>query len=155
MLGVADDIAKEYLNRVRVKDRYISAACPFHKDGQERHPSFWIDRETGAWRGDGLGPVDIDPCLPAAAFGLRGFECLDARQRDTESAVQRFSAIGRCELTHLHAVDHGVQASVRVRQDTQERGAESQGHPLCEPAAPEPHHFDGMSWASLRRGALA
>lgn len=49
MLGVVDEIAKEYLKRVRTKDRYISAACPFHKGGQERHPSFWIDRETGAW----------------------------------------------------------------------------------------------------------
>lgn len=49
MLGVVDEIAKEYLSRVRVKDRYVSAACPFHKGGQERHPSFWIDRDSGAW----------------------------------------------------------------------------------------------------------
>ena len=49
MLGVADQIAEEYLNRVRVKSGFISAACPFHKGGQERHPSFWINRETGAW----------------------------------------------------------------------------------------------------------
>jgi DNA primase len=34
---------------VRVKDRFVAAACPFHKGGQEKHPSFWIDRETGAW----------------------------------------------------------------------------------------------------------
>jgi DNA primase len=49
MFGVADDIAKEYLKRAKLKDRYISAICPFHKGGQERHPSFWVDRETGAW----------------------------------------------------------------------------------------------------------
>ena len=49
MFGVADDIAKEYLKRARIKDRFISAICPFHKGGTERHPSFWVDRETGAW----------------------------------------------------------------------------------------------------------
>jgi len=49
VLGVADQIAEEYLNRVRVKEGFVSAACPFHKGGQERHPSFWINRETGAW----------------------------------------------------------------------------------------------------------
>lgn len=49
MLGVADEIAQRYLNRVRVKDSHISAACPFHKGGQERHPSFWVDRQSGKW----------------------------------------------------------------------------------------------------------
>ena len=49
MLGIVDQIAQEYLSRVKIKDKHIAAACPFHKGGQERHPSFWIDRETGAW----------------------------------------------------------------------------------------------------------
>lgn len=49
MLGVADQIAEEYLNRVKFKENFVAAACPFHKGGQERHPSFWINRETGEW----------------------------------------------------------------------------------------------------------
>jgi DNA primase len=34
---------------VRVKDSFVSAACPFHKGGQERRPSFWINRYDGKW----------------------------------------------------------------------------------------------------------
>jgi DNA primase len=49
MRGLVDQIAKDHLNRVRLKDDFISAACPFHKGGQERHPSFWINRDNGAW----------------------------------------------------------------------------------------------------------
>jgi DNA primase len=49
VIGVADQIAETYLQRVKLKDKYVSAACPFHKGGQERHPSFWVNRETGAW----------------------------------------------------------------------------------------------------------
>jgi len=49
VFGLADRIAEDHLNRVRIKSDYISAACPFHKGGMERHPSFWIHRETGAW----------------------------------------------------------------------------------------------------------
>jgi DNA primase len=49
MLGVADEITQHYLNRVTVKDSPNAAACPFHKGGQERHPSFWIERSTGKW----------------------------------------------------------------------------------------------------------
>jgi DNA primase len=49
VFGLADQIAEEHLNRVRVKDEFISAACPFHAGGQERHPSFWVNRTTGKW----------------------------------------------------------------------------------------------------------
>ena len=49
MYGLADQIAVDHLQRVRVKDDFISAACPFHGGGQERHPSFWINRLTGKW----------------------------------------------------------------------------------------------------------
>lgn len=49
MYGLADQIAEEHLERVRVKDDFIAAACPFHKGGTERHPSFWINRSTGHW----------------------------------------------------------------------------------------------------------
>jgi DNA primase len=49
MLGMIDQIARDHLSRVKVKDRYISAACPFHNNGQERHPSFWVDRTKGNW----------------------------------------------------------------------------------------------------------
>lgn len=46
---VADEVAQNYLSRVKFKEGFIAAACPFHKDGQERKPSFWINRENGAW----------------------------------------------------------------------------------------------------------
>jgi DNA primase len=49
MHDVADAIAREHLRLVRVKDDFIASACPFHKDGQERRPSFWINRLTGEW----------------------------------------------------------------------------------------------------------
>jgi DNA primase len=49
VFGLADQIAEEHLSRVRIKSDYISAVCPFHKGGQERHPSFWVHRGTGAW----------------------------------------------------------------------------------------------------------
>ena len=49
MLGIADTIAEEYLHLVKIKDDYISAACPFHKGGEETHPSFWINRHVGNW----------------------------------------------------------------------------------------------------------
>ncbi len=49
MLGIADQIAEKYLRRVKVKSDFISAACPFHKGGQENRPSFWINRHVGNW----------------------------------------------------------------------------------------------------------
>lgn len=49
MFGLVDQIAKDYLRRVRIKQNFISAACPFHKGGQERRPSFWLSRQTGGW----------------------------------------------------------------------------------------------------------
>jgi len=49
VFGLADQIAEDHLERVRLKTDYISAVCPFHKGGQERHPSFWINRTTGSW----------------------------------------------------------------------------------------------------------
>jgi DNA primase len=47
--GLVDQIAQENLRLVRIKEDFVSAACPFHKEGQESHPSFWISRETGKW----------------------------------------------------------------------------------------------------------
>ena len=49
MIGVCDQIAREHLRRVKIKDEYISAACPIHKSGNETNPSFWIHRATGRW----------------------------------------------------------------------------------------------------------
>jgi DNA primase len=49
VLGLADTIAQEHLERVKIKNDFISSACPFHKGGKESHPSFWINRETGSW----------------------------------------------------------------------------------------------------------
>jgi DNA primase len=49
MREVADEIAKSHLRLVKIKDDFIAAACPFHKGGQERRPSFWISRTSGDW----------------------------------------------------------------------------------------------------------
>lgn len=49
MIGLADQIAEEYLKRVKIKSDFISAVCPFHKGGQEANPSFWINRHVGNW----------------------------------------------------------------------------------------------------------
>lgn len=49
MSSLADEIAQQYLKRVRVKDEFISAACPFHKGGHESKPSFWVNRQIGNW----------------------------------------------------------------------------------------------------------
>ncbi len=49
MIGVVDQLTQEYLNLVRIKDDFVAAQCPFHKDGQERRPSFWVSRTTGSW----------------------------------------------------------------------------------------------------------
>lgn len=49
MIGMADHVAQEHLRLVRIKEDFIAAACPFHKDGQETHPSFWINRTVGNW----------------------------------------------------------------------------------------------------------
>lgn len=49
MLGLVDQIAEQHLSRVKIKSGFVSSACPFHKGGQESHPSFWINRHTGGW----------------------------------------------------------------------------------------------------------
>jgi DNA primase len=49
MLGVADQIAKDRFRLVKIKEEYISCACPFHKGGMENNPSFWIHRPSGRW----------------------------------------------------------------------------------------------------------
>lgn len=48
-MSLADEVAQEYLNRVRIKTDFVSATCPFHKGGQETRPSFWINRAKGYW----------------------------------------------------------------------------------------------------------
>lgn len=49
MIELADEIAEQHLKRVRIKDDFISAACPFHKEGRESRPSFWVNRQIGNW----------------------------------------------------------------------------------------------------------
>lgn len=46
---LADEVAQGYLSRVKIKSDFISAACPFHKGGQETRPSFWVNRAKGYW----------------------------------------------------------------------------------------------------------
>lgn len=48
-MSLADEIAQQHLKRVRIKDEFISAACPFHKEGRESRPSFWVNRQIGNW----------------------------------------------------------------------------------------------------------
>lgn len=45
----ADEVAEKYLEKVKIKDEFISATCPFHGGGQEKHPSFWVSRDSGNW----------------------------------------------------------------------------------------------------------
>lgn len=49
MHAIAERIARDHLRLVRIKDDFIAAACPFHKGGQERHASFWVDKNSGSW----------------------------------------------------------------------------------------------------------
>jgi DNA primase len=49
MLGVVDKVAKDRFRLVKIKEDYVSCACPFHKGGQEMHPSFWVHRASGRW----------------------------------------------------------------------------------------------------------
>ena len=49
MFGVVDRIAKDRFRLVKVKEDYISCACPFHKGGMESNPSFWLHRASGRW----------------------------------------------------------------------------------------------------------
>ena len=49
MQNLADEIAQQHLERVRIKDEFISAVCPFHKGGRESRPSFWVNRQVGNW----------------------------------------------------------------------------------------------------------
>lgn len=43
------NIAHEHMNRVHVRENFLSSACPFHKGGQERKPSFYISLTNGKW----------------------------------------------------------------------------------------------------------
>lgn len=47
MEEVVDQIALDHLEGVKIKAEYIAASCPFH--GNDRHPSFWLERATGKW----------------------------------------------------------------------------------------------------------
>lgn len=49
MREIADEIARDHLRLVKVKEDFIAAACPFHKEGQERRASFWVNRLNGEW----------------------------------------------------------------------------------------------------------
>lgn len=44
-----DYVAQMGLERVRPLEEWVMCACPFHKEGKERHPSFGINRESGIY----------------------------------------------------------------------------------------------------------
>ena len=93
MIGVADEIAKSHLQRVKIKDDFIAAACPFHKGGNERKPSFWISRETGAWGcfTCSEGGSDLKVLLKNLGVNSRKIEAQidEARKEAKESEVVR------------------------------------------------------------------
>jgi DNA primase len=91
VFGLADKIAEEHLNRVRFKSDYVSAACPFHKGGQERHPSFWIHRETGAWGcfTCNAGGSSIKYMLRELGQSSRKIEAeIEEAEKDAEKAIK-------------------------------------------------------------------
>jgi DNA primase len=94
MLGMADQIAEQYLTRVKIKSDFISAACPFHKEGQERHPSFWVSRSKGNWgcftceaRGSGLRWL-------LKELGIRS-ATIDAQLKEAEKHAERFRELDK------------------------------------------------------------
>ena len=90
MIGVCDQIAKEHLRRVKIKDEYISAACPLHKDGNETNPSFWIHRATGRWGcfSCHVGGASIRYLLKELGVKSRGIDLeIDQAERDAEKTL--------------------------------------------------------------------
>jgi DNA primase len=90
--GVIDEIVEKNFRLVRARDQYMSAACPFHKDGQERHPSFWVNRATGEWgcfachvHGD-----DIRDLMKK--IGVRGTLRIDALLEEAKKDAKRIVA---------------------------------------------------------------
>ena len=49
MNEIIDQIARDHLRKVTLKEDFVSACCPFHKGGMESHPSFWVSRSNGRW----------------------------------------------------------------------------------------------------------
>ena len=90
MIGVCDQIAKEHLRRVKIKDDYISAACPIHKGGNETNPSFWIHRATGRWGcfSCHVGGASLRYLLKELGVRSRGIELEIARaESDAEKTL--------------------------------------------------------------------
>lgn len=65
-------IAKENLQRVHARDRYVGSACPFHKGGRERKPSFYISLDEGYWKCSSCGEGGPDIKSLLARLGVRG-----------------------------------------------------------------------------------
>ena len=130
MQGLVDQIAQEHLTRIQIKEDFVAAACPFHKGGQESHPSFWINRENGYWgcfaceaRGSGLkwllkelgvGSVSIDSQLDEAerqAKKTEGIRKLREKVKNRRSFKGDFilpdALLGVFDFLPLDLVDQG------------------------------------------------
>lgn len=109
-MSIADQIAEKYLERVRLKDEFISAACPFHKGGKEQHPSFWIQKSTGAWGcfACSIKGRDLKQLLRELGVRNRGLEAVieEAAKEDKEKelvqkAIRAKKARAEFKGTHI------------------------------------------------------
>lgn len=140
MQGLADSIAQEHLQRVKVKSDFISSACPFHKGGRESHPSFWINRSTGHWgcftcgaHGGGLrwllkelgvGSLGISAKLDEAEKNAKRFEEVE-KSRARKKAKKAFSGdhilpdalLGVFDFLPVDLVEAGFSKEVLKQHD--------------------------------------
>lgn len=111
MQDVVDEIAREHLRLVKVKEGFVAAACPFHKGGQERRPSFWINRLNGEWGCFACAEhgSNLKSLMQALGFKSRKLEVVieeavrDAKQnRNIEKARRRKKA--KAEFRGVHVL---------------------------------------------------
>src|SRR5688572_29502303 len=92
MFEFIDQIATEHLEQVNVKEEYIAACCPFHSEGKERSPSFWLERETGRWGcfACGQGGEDLRSLLKGLGVRSAGIEAtLEEIERERKKVWAR------------------------------------------------------------------
>lgn len=94
MLGISDQIAEQYLSRVKIKSDFISAACPFHKEGQERHPSFWISRSRGNWGCFTCSASGSSLRWLLKEMGIRS-STIDAQLKEAEKHAERYRELDK------------------------------------------------------------
>jgi len=91
---LVDEIAIAHLSRVNIKEDFVAAACPFHKGGQESHPSFWINRQNGSWGCFACSEGNSDLRLLLKALGISGVAIDDALE-DAERQAKKTAKLRR------------------------------------------------------------